>query len=102
MSHIILIKYQVYNEEKDFRLLQKIQHKWYVIGALLGVPVDTIDSYRSTDEEKCCDVLGMWMERGSPEYPVEWDGLIKVLQDVEMRAAARDLREALEHRILPI
>lgn len=98
MQHITLIKYKLQNEEKEFRLLQVIQHKWYDIGLLLGVPVTTIDS-RKTNEEKCQDVLRMWMEKGSPEYPVEWGGLIKVLWDVEMRTAADELREALEHTL---
>ena len=97
MRHIILIKYQVHNEKKEFRLLQVIQNKWYDIGILLGVPVDTIDS-RKTNEEKCREILRMWMEMGSPEYPVEWDSLIQVLQDVQMRVVAEELRDALEHR----
>ena len=98
MPHIILIKYRVRNEEKEFRLIQMIQHKWYDIGTLLGVPMNTIDS-RKTNEGKCQDVLKKWMEKGSPEYPVEWDGLIKVLQDVEMGVVAQELKEALEHKI---
>ena len=98
MPRIILIKYQVRNEEKEFRLIQMIQHKWYDIGTLLGVPMNTIDSHK-TNEEKCQDVLKKWMEKDSPEYPVEWDGLIKVLQDVQMRVVAQELKEALKHKI---
>ena len=98
MAHIILIKYRVHNEEKEFRLLQVIQHKWNEIATLLGVPVSTIDS-RKTNGEKCQDALRMWMDNGSQRYPVEWGGLVKVLQDVEMRVVAEELREALEHKI---
>lgn len=98
LAHIILIKYRVRNEEKEFRLLQKVQQKWYDIGTLMGVPMNTIDS-RKTDEEKCQDALQKWMERGSPKYPVEWASLIQVLQDVQMRTVAGELREALEHKI---
>ena len=97
MAHIILIKYRVHNEEKALRLIQVIQHKWYDIGTLLGVPVSTIDS-RNTNREKCQDALRMWMERGSQRYPVGWGGLIKVLQDVEMGVVAEELRDALEHK----
>ena len=97
MPHIIVIKYQVHNEEKEFRLLQRIQDKWNDIGTLLGVPVNTIDSCKK-NEEKCKDVLRMWMDNGSQRYPVEWGGLIKVLQDVEMRVVAEEFIEALEHK----
>ena len=98
MPRIILIKYQVRNEEKEFRLIQMIQNQWYDIGTLLGVPMNMIDS-RKTNEEKCRDVLKKWMERGSQKYPVDWDGLIKVLQDVQMGVVAQELEEALEHEI---
>ena len=98
MPRIILIKYRVRNEEKEFRLIQNIQHKWYHIGTLLGVPMNTIDSHK-TNEEKCQDVLKKWMEKDSSEYPLKWDGLIKVLQDVQMGVVAQELKEALEHEI---
>jgi len=99
MQHITLIKYQAQNGKTEFRLLQNIQCKWHTIGTLLNVPVHTIDSHKS-NEEKCQEVVRMWLERGSREYPVEWDSLIKVLNDVEMRTVAEDLREALDNCIV--
>ena len=38
---------------------------------------------------------GMWLENGSPKYPVEWASLIRVLQDVQMETVAEELRKAL-------
>ena len=99
MQHVTLIRYQVQNEKREFRLLQKIQCKWYNIGLLLNVPVDTIDS-RKTSEEKCREVVGMWLDNGSPQYPVEWASLIRVLEDVEMETVAEDLKEALSCQIV--
>lgn len=90
------MKYRARNEEAEFRLLEKIQCKWYNIGTLLSVPVDTIDSHKS-NEEKCQEVVRMWLEKGSPEYPVEWASLIRVLQDVQMGTVAEDLKEALDN-----
>ena len=97
MQQIILIKYQVHKEEKKFHLLKKIQGKWENIGTLLGVSLNNINNYE-TNEQKCKYVLNEWLENGSSEYPVEWDGLIKLLQDVSMKVVAEELREALEHK----
>ena len=99
MQHITLMKYQIQDEETEFRLLQKIQCKWYTIGTLLNVPVNAIDSHKS-NEEKCQDVLTMWLDKGSAKYPVEWSSLIRVLQDVEMGTVAEDLKEALDNCIV--
>ena len=99
MQHILLIKYRAQNKETEFRLLQKIQHKWCDIGTLLGVAVDTIDD-RKPNGEKCQEVVRMWLENGSPEHPVEWASLIRVLKDVEMGRVAEELREALDNCIM--
>ena len=99
MQHVTLIRYRAQNEERKFRLLQRIQCKWYNIGLLLSVPVNTIDS-RKTDEEKCQDVLRKWLDNGSPQYPVDWASLMKVLQEVQMGTVADDLKEALDNQIV--
>ena len=99
MRHITLITYQAHDGEAEFRLLQEIQSRWYDIGLELSVPVNTIDS-RKTGEEKCRDVLRMWLENGSPQYPVKWGSLVKVLQKVQMRAVAYELRSALDNQIV--
>ena len=98
MRHITLITYQAHDGEAEFRLLQEIQSRWYDIGLELSVPVNTIDS-RKTGEEKCRDVLRMWLENGSPQYPVEWGSLVKVLQKVQMRAVAYELRSVLDNQM---
>lgn len=96
MSHITLIKYRINNKVGKFRLVQAIQHKWESIGILLGVPENIFASHQ-TNEEKCRGVLEEWLKKGSEQYPVEWDGLIKVLEDVELREVAKDLQKALDN-----
>jgi len=51
-------------------------------------------------EEKCREVVRMWLDNGSPQYPVEWASLIRVLEDVEMGTVAEDLKEALSCQIV--
>lgn len=98
MKCITLITYQTHGREAEFRLLQEIQSKWYDIGLELNVPVNAMESHK-TNGEKCQDVLRKWLENGAPQYPVEWDSLLKVLQKVQMSAVADKLREALNNQI---
>ena len=59
-----------------------------------------IDIIAKSNEEKCQDVVRMWLDKGSAKYPVEWSSLIRVLQDVEMGTVAEDLKEALDNCIV--
>lgn len=99
MKHITLIKYRVHNETSQFRLLEKIQGKWFELGTLLDVPMNAIIESHKTVTEKCQEVVRVWLDKGSQEYPVEWDSLIKVLKDVQMKTVAEDLTKALENQI---
>lgn len=101
MQHMTLIKYRVHNETSEFRLLERIQGKWCEIGTLLGVPMNAIIGSHMTISEKCQEVVRVWLDKGSQIYPVEWESLINVLQDVQMGTVADDLREALDNQICP-
>lgn len=42
-------------------------------------------------------VMDYWMiENPTPEYPLTWDGLCEMLEDVEYTEVAKELREAVE------
>jgi len=101
IQRITLIKYRAHNEILTFRLLEKIQGKWCEIGTLLGVPMNAIIGSHMTITEKCQEVVRVWLEMGSQEYPVEWESLIKVLRDAQMGKVADDLKNALDNQISP-
>ncbi len=73
---------------------------WYEVGDLLGLTPDrlhSIDSQRHGDVRRCCrDVLIDWIKDGSPYYPPTWDGLIKLLIDLERSSIADTLKLALK------
>ena len=95
-----LIKYASSDGQiKEFRLLRNVQRHWEAIGILLGIHLHTLRGFelkRDNDLEKQCqDVLQTWLERGSEKYPVSWSGMLKVLEDVELKEISRKLQEAL-------
>ena len=97
MSQLNLIRYKINNEQKEFRLVKEIQRKWEIMGIHLGVS-DKFANYEKP-EEKCLGVLREWLQNGSEQYPVKWDSLIRLLQDIELREIANNLRKALDNII---
>ena len=98
MEHIVLITYQTHDRKAQFRLLEKIQSKWKYIALQLSVPVDTVDG--RNDEDKCWDVMTKWLQRGSLRYEVNWGSLVEVLQKIQMKTVADELKKALDNQIL--
>ncbi len=74
--------------------------KWNDAGDLLELTPDRlqgIDSQRRGDVRQCCrDVLIDWTKDGSPYYPPTWDGLIKLLINLELSSIADTLKLALK------
>lgn len=96
MLHLTLIKYKINNKQKEFRLIKEIQHQWENMGTLLGVSVNRFASHEKP-EDKCRSVLDAWLKKGSEQYPVKWDSVIKVLQDLQLNEVADVLRKALDN-----
>jgi len=86
-------------QEQNLRIKNEISFKWRDVGDLLGVKssrLEAIDSNRRGNVELCCrDVLQDWLQMEEPSYPVNWDGLIELLKDLQFNNMARKLKEAL-------
>ena len=77
-------------------VIERAQEKWREIGTLLEVPgLMSIEAqYRGNWKEQCHEVLRAWLERGSTKYGTTWQGLLRVLVDVELKMLAKDLSVA--------
>ena len=86
-----------YHSTKKLRVIERAQEKWREIGTLLEVPgLMSIElRYRGNLKEQCHEVLHVWLERGSTKYDTTWQGLLRVLVDVELNVLAKDLSVAL-------
>ncbi len=74
--------------------------KWDDAGDLLELTparLQGIDRHHRGDVRQCCrDVLIDWIKNGSPRYPPTWDGLIKLLINLELSSIADTLKLALK------
>jgi len=77
-----------------------MSHKWCDIGELLGITsgrLEGIHSQRMGDVRLCCrDVLLDWIEKEEASYPANWDGLVVLLQHLELNNLVSRLKSVLE------
>ena len=72
---------------------------WEKAGDLLGLTIEClkgIDMHRRGDVDMCCrDVLVDWLHENQCGYPATWVGVVQLLEDMELSAAAQQLKQAL-------
>ena len=103
-DELLLIKYkEADGKEKNYRLLQSIQTKWKDIGRHLGIGSAVLNGYKSQHlgdiEEQCQEVFNHWRNAGAENYPFTWNGVLKILRDVQMGMVAERLEKALSNRV---
>ena len=91
---MVLIRYRVCGEAKEFRLIEKILPQLCFAMSLLEVPEGTLP-HDISPKKKCHEMLTQWLQRGSKNYPVQWDSLVQLLRDIELQEEAKELERAL-------
>ena len=87
--------------KEQLRILNEVCAQWKDIGALLGfsgAEMKEIERNCPRDIKECCrEILTSWIEhgRGHESYPATWEGLHKLLEDIECSTLAKLLKEAL-------
>ena len=87
-----------------YRLSDKISSKWRMIGTLLGIEddlLDSIDMDHGYNDKKLRRVLGKWFENAGQmnnrdEYPLTWKGLKILLEDIEKAEIAKEYFDFLK------
>lgn len=79
---------------------------WRNIGFLLNYSMKELEDIKrehdDSDELCWCDIMEAWVIKESSEfYPVNWDGLHKLLVDAGAFDAAKLLRVAVTHAVVP-
>jgi hypothetical protein len=102
--HVDLIKWKDENGVKrELRIYSKIAHKWEDIATRLGLggEISAIKQDSQYQTSLCIKtVFKKWFENATrlpnaKYYPKSWQGLIKLLNDVELGEVAKELERAL-------
>ena len=87
-------------QPQTLRVRDEMSVKWKDAGDLLELTsarLQGIGSQPQGDVRQCCrGVLIDWIKNGSPRYPPTWDGLIKLLINLELSSIADTLKLALK------
>ena len=90
-------------ETKKLRIKQLICNQWRHIGNLLEISDPILESWNTKHKEdslKCIDsVMSCWLQHPTDDYPVSWEGLKKLLIDVELCKVAEDIDLALRNTL---
>ena len=88
-------------KEEKFRLNQLVCHKWKEIGRRLKIPESLLIAWEKEHlkvQLECTNtVLCHWLENPTDYYPKSWDGLQRLLKDVQLSEIAIDLKRALDN-----
>ena len=89
-------------QPKSLRILDEISSRWTEAGDLLGLNparLKGIEEYQLRDARSCCrEILKDWIQDNQGYYPVSWEGLMCLLEDMELTAVAKELENALRTR----
>ena len=102
LKSLILLKWTDSNgRPRNLRLRDEMCADWQDIGDLLEIsPIRLTEIRRSHlyNPKMCCrDILLDWLQMDECSYPVNWDGMLRLLVDIGLSAIADKLQEALKH-----
>jgi len=99
----MLIKWKDGAKTRQLRIIDNICNEWEKIGTILGIPAAKLQMWSmqtKQDPQQCCkNVLHSWLRNPPEEYPLTWGGFIDLLEDIPFKELAKELREALIHKV---
>ncbi len=85
------------------QIISELSPKWSDISDLLGFSTARIQQIRQDNngvQDRCKEVMRLWLdsEEGTYRYPTTWEGLIELLEDIELSILASDIRKVVCQR----
>ena len=101
LHHLTVLKWTDSDGQKhSLRLRNEMSSRWRDVGDLLEVEsshMEGMDTHHRGDVRLCCrNVLVDWMQMEEPSYPTNWEGLLLLLEDLELNQMAKKLKIALD------
>ena len=101
MSNLVLLKgTDSNNKEQKIPIISELSHKWSDTSYRLGfTPALTqqIELNYHRVQDRCKEVMRLWLssEEGAYRYSTTWEGLIELLEDIELSSLASDIQEVV-------
>ena len=99
MEKLVMIKYASVNKIERLRIMREVAPLWREMGCLMGINphhLKAIELDRKCIETDCCwDVFLVWLEKRQGSYPVTWEGLCDLFDDLELSQLSKKIRQLL-------
>ncbi len=101
MSNLVLLKWTDSNNKKQrIQIVSELSPKWSDISDVLGFSsalTQQIELNYHRVQDRCKEVMRLWLssEEGSYRYSTTWEGLIELLEDIELSSLASDIRQVV-------
>ena len=99
ISNLTCLRWTDKGQTRILKVREKISPRWEEAGDLLGLTSEClkgIDIHRRGDVGMSCrDVLVYWLHENLSGYPATWEGVVQLLEDMDLSAAAQQLKNAL-------
>ena len=100
ISNLTCLRWTDKGQAQILKIREKIGPRWEEAGDLLGLPTERlkgIDMHRRGDVGMCCrDVLVDWLHENQGDYPATWEGVVQLLEVMNLSTAAQQLKNALQ------
>ena len=88
--------------QQELRIIRDISPVWKTAGDLLEIhhsDLKCIEMEQHYDPKSCCrEVMLKWLNQDKPsQYSADWQGLYKLLNDLELGSDAKQLKNAFPH-----
>ncbi len=101
MSNLVVLKWTDSNNKKQrIQIISELSPKWIDISDLLGFcPALTqqIELNYSRVQNHSKEVIRLWLssEEGAYRYSTTWEGLIELLEDIELPSLASEIQDVV-------
>ena len=102
LRKLIILEYTEKEEEKEVRIIKEASHKWKDIVSLISNDPNRVRTLELEQQGKPYDCLRQaliddFINMKPEDYSHDWRGLIKLLNNVDLKTLAEKVKHALLH-----
>ncbi len=101
MSNLVILKWTDSNNKKQIiQIISEFSPKWIDISDLLGFCLaltQQIELNYNRVQNRSKEVIRLWLssEEGAYRYSTTWEGLIELLEDIELPSLASEIQDVV-------
>ena len=100
IDELLILKYTEKGDKKKLRIISGASHKWKDIANLIcgDANVTSVLEHRHRGDSNEClkqTFINYFISKKPQRYSQDWNGLIELLDDVDLETLARNVRHAL-------